>query len=59
MVGVNTVLTDNPQLTARDEAGKPLERQPLRVVLDSNCRTPITAKMLQEEFAQNGSRVPG
>lgn len=48
MVGVNTVLADDPQLTARDQGGQPLTRQPLRVVMDSHCRTPATAKMLQE-----------
>ena len=48
MVGINTVLADDPQLTARDCQGQPLERQPLRVVLDSHCRTPSEARMLQE-----------
>jgi len=48
MVGVNTVLADDPLLTVRDESGQPLARQPLRVVLDSHCRTPPTAKMLRE-----------
>jgi len=60
MVGVNTVLADNPQLTARDEAGRPLGRQPIRVVLDSNCHTPGAARMLQEPghtliFVSSGS----
>lgn len=48
MVGINTVLADDPQLTVRDEAGQALKLQPLRVVLDSQCRTPPTAKMLRE-----------
>ena len=48
MVGVNTVLADDPQLTARDTDGTPLSRQPLRVILDSRCRTPPDAKLLQE-----------
>ncbi|MCH7606626.1 MAG: bifunctional diaminohydroxyphosphoribosylaminopyrimidine deaminase/5-amino-6-(5-phosphoribosylamino)uracil reductase RibD [Chloroflexi bacterium] len=48
MVGVNTVLADDPQLTARDEDDLPLPKQPLRVVLDSQCRTSSEARMLRE-----------
>ncbi|MDD5093226.1 MAG: bifunctional diaminohydroxyphosphoribosylaminopyrimidine deaminase/5-amino-6-(5-phosphoribosylamino)uracil reductase RibD [Dehalococcoidia bacterium] len=44
MVGVNTVLRDDPQLTARI-GGK--VRQPLRVIIDSHGRTPLSAKVLQ------------
>ena len=46
-VGVNTVLADDPQLTARPDGEHRLaERQPLRVILDSNGRTPRDAKAL-------------
>ncbi|MCH8026104.1 MAG: bifunctional diaminohydroxyphosphoribosylaminopyrimidine deaminase/5-amino-6-(5-phosphoribosylamino)uracil reductase RibD [Chloroflexi bacterium] len=49
-VGVNTVLADDPQLTARptDANGESrlAERQPLRVILDSRGRTPRDAKAL-------------
>ena len=49
-VGVNTVLVDDPQLTARvqgsDGAERLAEQQPLRVVLDSQGRTPSDAKVL-------------
>ena len=48
MVGINTVLADDPQLTCRDSQGNPRSRQPLRVVLDARCRTPVTARMLTE-----------
>ena len=50
MVGLNTVLGDDPQLTARDSEGNPLDRQPLRVVLDSLARTPPEARI----FGQPG-----
>jgi len=45
-VGSNTVLVDDPQLTARP-GGQPAQRQPLRVVVDSRGRTPRDAKALQ------------
>ena len=48
MVGINTVLADNPRLTARDGSGASLERQPLRVVVDSRGRIPREARMLGE-----------
>lgn len=53
LVGVNTALTDDPYLTSRDDAGNPLERQPLRVVLDSVGHTPVKAVM----FSQPGSTL--
>ncbi len=48
MVGVGTVLTDDPQLTVRDPEGSLLGPQPLRVVVDSRGRTPPTAKVLDD-----------
>ncbi|MBM3924477.1 MAG: bifunctional diaminohydroxyphosphoribosylaminopyrimidine deaminase/5-amino-6-(5-phosphoribosylamino)uracil reductase RibD [SAR202 cluster bacterium] len=48
MVGVNTVLRDNPRLTARGAQGQPLSHQPLRVIIDSNARTPTNALLLRE-----------
>ena len=45
MVGAGTVLTDDPELTARP-GGVPADRQPLRIVADSRGRTPPTAKVL-------------
>jgi diaminohydroxyphosphoribosylaminopyrimidine deaminase/5-amino-6-(5-phosphoribosylamino)uracil reductase len=47
MVGIGTALADDPQLTARDEADRALERQPLRVVIDSGARLPPAAAMLR------------
>ena len=48
MIGINTALADDPRLTARDSAGAPLPRQPLRVVVDSNGRMPKDARMYSE-----------
>ena len=42
LVGVNTVITDDPELTARLEGVG--ARQPLRVILDSQLRTRMSAK---------------
>jgi diaminohydroxyphosphoribosylaminopyrimidine deaminase/5-amino-6-(5-phosphoribosylamino)uracil reductase len=44
MTGINTVLADDAQLNVRELE---VERQPLRVVLDSRLRMPLNAKILQ------------
>ena len=48
MVGANTVLADDPQLTARGDDNLPLERQPIRVTLDSHCRMPVESQLLRQ-----------
>ena len=48
MVGIGTVLADDPQLTVRDANGNPAGPQPLRVVIDSHGRTPSTARVLDD-----------
>lgn len=45
LVGKNTVLADDPELTTRLVEG----RNPLRIVLDSNCEIPMTAKIFDGE----------
>jgi diaminohydroxyphosphoribosylaminopyrimidine deaminase/5-amino-6-(5-phosphoribosylamino)uracil reductase len=44
VVGIGTVLADDPELTARPDPG----HQPLRVVVDSAGRTPSGARVRQE-----------
>lgn len=44
LTGIGTVLSDNPSMTVRDI---PKEKQPLKVIVDSQLLTPIDAKILQ------------
>ena len=46
LTGSATVLRDDPQLNARLADGSPAQRQPLRVIADSELRTPATARVL-------------
>ena len=48
VVGSGTVLTDDPQLTVRDENGRDVGRQPLRVVVDRRGRVPAGARVLDD-----------
>jgi diaminohydroxyphosphoribosylaminopyrimidine deaminase/5-amino-6-(5-phosphoribosylamino)uracil reductase len=55
LVGINTILVDDPGLTARSQ--KPEVRsqnknaQLRRIILDSMARTPLVAKVVSDEFA--------
>jgi diaminohydroxyphosphoribosylaminopyrimidine deaminase/5-amino-6-(5-phosphoribosylamino)uracil reductase len=46
LTGSETVLADDPQLTAR---GTEAVRQPRRYVLDTHLRTPVDARLLREQ----------
>jgi len=50
MVGVNTIVIDDPQLSARGCSGKggKTKLQPLRVVVDGGGRTPLSARVFKE-----------
>jgi diaminohydroxyphosphoribosylaminopyrimidine deaminase / 5-amino-6-(5-phosphoribosylamino)uracil reductase len=46
VAGVGTILADDPLLTVRLADGAPAQRQPLRIVVDSDGRTPPGARVL-------------
>lgn len=45
MVGVNTIIADNPKLTSRIAGG----RDPFRIIVDSNLRTPLDSNVIQND----------
>jgi diaminohydroxyphosphoribosylaminopyrimidine deaminase/5-amino-6-(5-phosphoribosylamino)uracil reductase len=47
MVGIGTVLADNPSLTTRLERRR--GKDPLRILVDTHLRTPLCAKVLNPE----------
>lgn len=48
LVGIGTVLADDPSLTARlPEGGK----NPVRIVVDSSARTPVSSKLVTDQKA--------
>lgn len=48
LVGVNTVIKDNPSLTTRIEGGG---KHPIRIVLDHELRTPFDAKIITDKVS--------
>lgn len=48
MVGINTVIEDDPMLTARVDGGK----NPIRIVVDSSLRIDINANVVQDKSAK-------
>ena len=60
LVGVNTVLADDPGLTLRQPQSSKLKAQKLRrIILDSQARTPLKAKVVSDEFAALTTIVVG
>lgn len=53
LVGVNTVLADDPSLTIRGQGSEVRGQNPLRrIILDSRARMPLTCKVACDEFAE-------
>jgi 2,5-diamino-6-(ribosylamino)-4(3H)-pyrimidinone 5'-phosphate reductase len=48
MVGINTVIVDNPRLTAHKIDSNP-ENNPIRIVVDSKGRTPLASKVVNKD----------
>lgn len=48
LVGVNTVIKDDPELTARIPNG----RNPIRVIMDSTLKIPLDAKVVNDQKAE-------
>ena len=47
MVGINTILRDDPLLSIRKPRKAPLKRirQPVKIIIDTNLKTPVNAKL--------------
>lgn len=48
MVGINTILVDDPRLTVH-KISSTLSDNPVRVVVDSKARTPLDARIMSED----------
>ncbi len=54
LVGIGTVLKDNPALTTRLKEGT--GKNPIRIVLDRELRTPLDAQIVQYRRSKNDNR---
>ncbi|MGC8989862.1 MAG: bifunctional diaminohydroxyphosphoribosylaminopyrimidine deaminase/5-amino-6-(5-phosphoribosylamino)uracil reductase RibD, partial [Verrucomicrobiia bacterium] len=62
LVGINTVLTDDPSLTPRHSDGTilpPASRLPKRIVLDTHARTPLSARLVSDKCRDSTLIVVG
>jgi diaminohydroxyphosphoribosylaminopyrimidine deaminase/5-amino-6-(5-phosphoribosylamino)uracil reductase len=60
LVGVNTILSDDPHLTLRTkkrEGGRQKEKTLRRIVLDPMARTPLTVKVISDAHADSTTIV--
>jgi diaminohydroxyphosphoribosylaminopyrimidine deaminase / 5-amino-6-(5-phosphoribosylamino)uracil reductase len=55
LVGVGTILSDNPLLT--DRSGRPRRRPLLRVILDSRLRLPLESRLVKDIAAKRKNDV--
>ena len=55
LVGVGTILTDNPLLT--DRSGRERRRPLLRVIVDSRLRLPLESRLVQDAAAERRNDV--
>lgn len=57
LVGVNTILADDPSLTFRGRRSKPKSLR--RIILDTHARTPLNAKVVSDRDADSTTIVIG
>jgi diaminohydroxyphosphoribosylaminopyrimidine deaminase / 5-amino-6-(5-phosphoribosylamino)uracil reductase len=57
LVGVNTIIKDDPSLTVRGIPGTKTNLR--RIILDSQARTPLKSKVVSDEFARLTTVVVG
>jgi len=55
LVGIGTILADNPLLT--DRSGRPRRRPLLRVILDSRLRLPVESRLVQSATTERNNDV--
>ncbi len=48
LVGINTILSDNPKLTVKETYVKK-PKNPMRIVLDTHCKTPTDALVVNDK----------